>query len=221
MVKEPVSKKHRRAPDDIEPSPVTGIVLAGGASRRMGRNKAFLTLGERSLIAIVIDQIAKVCTEVLVVASDVRPYAGIGTRLVPDHYRQVGVLGGLHAGLMAARCELALVVGCDMPFLDPALLRAFVGWAHGFDAVVLKRGEYVDPLHAAYRRACLPAITAAIRDNNRRVVSFFPHIRTRYVTAEEVAAIDPTFLSFRNVNTPADWEAVQREWLDTATAREL
>ena len=221
VVKEPAPEKHRRAPDDIEPSPVTGIVLAGGASRRMGRDKAFLTLGGRSLIQIVIDHLAKVCAEVLVVASDMRPYAGIGTRLVTDRYRQVGVLGGLHAGLSAARGELALVVGCDMPFLDPALLRAFIGWAHGFDAVVLKRGEYVEPLHASYRRTCLPAITAAIRDNNRRVVSFFPHVRTRFVTAEQIAAIDPAFRSFRNINTPADWEAVQREWLETDAAREL
>ena len=220
MVGEPVLKQAREAPDDVARPPATGIVLAGGGSRRMGRDKAFLPLGGRSLIEIVVDHMAKVCAEVLVVAGDVRPYAGIGTRLVTDLYHGVGVLGGLHAGLLAARNELALVVGCDMPFLEPALLRAFAGWARGFDVAVLKRGEYLEPLHGAYRRTCLPAITAAIYRNDKRVLSFFPGVRIRYVTAEEVAAIDPAFRSFRNVNKPEDWDAVQEEWEETNTARE-
>ena len=215
-----MSKRPRSDSDDVDSPPVTGIVLAGGDSRRMGRDEAFLTLSGRSLIEIVVDRMAKVCTEVLVVAGDVRPYAGMGDRLVTDHYRGVGVLGGLHAGLLAARNDLTLVVGCDMPFLEPALLQAFVNWARRFDVAVLKRGEYLEPLHGAYRRTCLPAITAVIRGNNRRLLSFFPDVRIRYVTAEEVAAIDPAFRSFRNVNKREDWDAVQEEWKEIHSAGE-
>jgi molybdopterin-guanine dinucleotide biosynthesis protein A len=193
---------------------LTGIVLAGGASRRMGQDKAFLELGGRPLIGIVIERMVQVCTEVLVVAGDVRPYASLGVPVVEDRFRGVGVLGGLHAGLEAAAHELALAVGCDMPFLDPYLLRAFAGWAEGFDVAVLRYedGEQVEPLHAAYRRTCLPAMAAAIRVGRRRIISFFPQVRVRYVTPEDVATLDPHLSSFRNVNTPEEWEAVQAKW---------
>ncbi|HUV89175.1 MAG TPA: molybdenum cofactor guanylyltransferase [Anaerolineae bacterium] len=193
-------------------SALTGIVLAGGSSRRMGRDKAFLELDGRPLIAHVVECVARVCAEVLVVASNVQPYAGLGARLVEDRFRGVGVLGGLHAGLEAAAHELALAVGCDMPFLNPALLRAFAGWAEGFDVAVLRQGEQVEPLHGAYRRTCLPAMEAAIRANQRRIVSFFPQVRVRYVAPEEVTPFDPGLRSFRNVNTPEEWEAVQAAW---------
>ncbi len=187
---------------------LSGIVLAGGASQRMGRNKAFLELDGRALIEIVIERLARVCAEVLVVAGDARDYAGLGVPVVEDRFRGVGVLGGLHAGIQVATHELTIAVGCDMPFLNPDLLRAFAGWATGFDVVVLRQGENVEPLHAAYRRACIPAMETAIRANRRRIISFFPHVRVCYVTPEDVFSFDPDLRSFRNVNTPADWEAV-------------
>jgi molybdopterin-guanine dinucleotide biosynthesis protein A len=180
----------------------------------MGRDKAFLELDGRPLIGIVIERMARVCAEVLVVAGDVRPYAGLGVRVVEDRFRGVGVLGGLHAGLKAATHELALVVGCDMPFLNTDLLRAFAGWAEGFDVAVLRHvdGEQVEPLHAAYWRTCLPAMEAVVRAGQRRIVSFFPQIRVRYVTSAEVMPFDPDLCSFRNVNTPEEWAATRAVW---------
>lgn len=178
----------------------------------MGQNKAFLELGGKPLIAHVIERMDQVCAEVLVVARDVQPYAGLGARLVEDRFRGVGVLGGLHAGLAAAAHNLALAVGCDMPFLKPALLRAFAGWAEGADVAVLRQGEQVEPLHGAYRRTCLPAIEAAIHANQRRIISFFPRVRVHYVAPEDVTLFDPELRSFRNVNTPEEWEIVQGEW---------
>ena len=152
--------------------------------------------------------------------------------MVEDRFRGVGVLDGLHAGLEAASHETALVVGCDMPFLNPALLRAFAGWVEGFDVAVLRHdpalpvpaghplpvtggiegGRYVEPLHAAYRRTCLPAIEAAIQAGERRIVSFFPQVDVHYVAPDEAASLDPGLDSFRNVNTPEEWAAVQTEW---------
>jgi molybdopterin-guanine dinucleotide biosynthesis protein A len=193
------------------PLAVTGVVLAGGASRRMGRDKAFLELDGRSLIDVVIERMIGVCAELLVVAGDAVSYVDLGVPVVTDRFRGVGVLGGLHAGLEAASNDLVLAVGCDMPFLNPALLRAFAGWAAGFDVAVLRRGRWVEPLHATYRRTCLPAMEAAIRSGERRIVSFFPEVRVRYVTTEEVAPIDPELRSLRNVNTPEEWAAVQAE----------
>ena len=196
----------------LDTAGLTGIVLAGGSSQRMGRNKAFLQLEGMSLIERVIERLAMVCAELLVVAGDVQPYTGLGVRLVEDRFRGVGVLGGLHAGLEAATYDLAMAVGCDMPFLNPGLLRAFVGWADGVDVAVLRQGDQVEPLHGAYRRTCLPAMGAAIRAQRRRIISFFPQVRVRYVTPEDAILIDPNLRSFRNINTPAEWESARQEW---------
>jgi molybdopterin-guanine dinucleotide biosynthesis protein A len=193
---------------------LTGIVLAGGASRRMGQDKAFLTLGGQLLIEVVIERLAQVCREVLVVAGDTQPYVGLGVPVVEDRFHGVGVLGGLHAGLEAAAHGLILAVGCDMPFLNSDLMQAFADWAEGFDVAVLQYEdrEQVEPLHGAYRRTCLPAMEAAIRAGRRRIISFFPHVRVRYVSPADVTPLDPGLRSFRNVNTPEEWEGVRAEW---------
>jgi molybdopterin-guanine dinucleotide biosynthesis protein A len=196
----------------LEPLPVTGIVLAGGTSRRMGRNKAFLELGSRPLITIVIDRMTLACTEVLVVSGDASSYTHLGVAVVEDRFRGVGVLGGLHAGLEAAHHDLTLLVGCDMPFLSPRLLQAFAGWAEGYDVALLRRGEQIEPLHGAYRRTCLPAIESAIHAKKRRILSFFREVRVCYVDQETVAPFDPDFHSFRNVNTMEEWEQTIAEW---------
>lgn len=191
---------------------VTGLVLAGGASQRMGRDKAFLELDGQPLIQIVLERMLDVCSEVLIVSGDVAPYAGLGVPVVQDRFPDVGVLGGLHAGLRAASADLSLAVGCDMPFLNPDLLRAFAAWAAGVDVALLRRGENVEPLHAAYRRTCLPAMEAAIRAGKRRIISFFPWVRVRCVTEDQVRPLDPHLTSFRNVNTPQEWQSARQDW---------
>jgi molybdopterin-guanine dinucleotide biosynthesis protein A len=197
------------------PGSLTGLVLAGGASRRMGRDKALLELGGRPLIQIVVERMRQVCGEVLIVAADVPSYAGFGVDVIEDRFQDVGVLGGLHAGLAAASHELTLAVGCDMPFLKPELLRAFAAWAEGYDVVLLRHNGYMEPLHGAYRRTCLLPIEAAIRAGERRIISFFPQVCVRTVTPEEVASLDPQLESFRNLNTPGEWEVAREEWPDT------
>ncbi len=191
---------------------LTGLVLAGGASQRMGQDKAFLQLDGQSLIQIVLDRMLGLCSEVLIVSGDLAPYAGLGVPVVQDRFPDVGVLGGLHAGLQAASFDLSLAVGCDMPFLKPHLLRAFAAWAAGADVALLRCGKNVEPLHAAYRRTCVPAIEAAIRAGQRRIVSFFHQVRVRYVTPEEVRLLDPHLTSFRNINTPQEWQAAREDW---------
>lgn len=194
---------------------LTGLVLAGGASQRMGRDKAFLELDGRPLIQIVVERMQRVCAEVLVVSGDRESYRALGVPVVEDHFSDVGVLAGLHAGLHAASHELSLAVGCDMPFVKPVLLQALAAWAVNHDVALLRRGEHVEPLHAAYRRTCVPAMERAIRAGKRRIVSFFPDVRVRYVTPQEVKPFDPHFTAFHDLNTPQDWEAIREAWSDT------
>lgn len=188
---------------------VSGVILAGGASRRMGRDKALLRLDGRPLIGLVAERLRAVTGEVIVVADHGERYRGFADRTVSDVYPGVGTLGGIHAGLLAAAHDLAVVVACDMPSLDPNVLTWFVDAADGVDLVVLRHEKGVEPLHAVYRKTCLPAIESTIRSGERCAFAFYDQIQIRYVAPEELAVLDPDLASFANVNTPVQWrEAV-------------
>lgn len=192
--------------------PFSGVVLAGGASRRMGHNKAFLELGGRPLIEIVLERVWVVAVEVIVVTNTPQRYAHLAARLVSDIYPGVGVLGGMHGGLMAATCDHALIVGCDMPFLNPSLLAYLASLAPHYDVVVPWVDSLLEPLHAIYSRSCLPLIETEIGAGRWQAFSFYPRARVRYVKRDEIAHFDPELLSLRNINTPEDWQEVEREF---------
>ena len=172
----------------------------------MGHNKALLQFDGRPMIEVVTERLRSVASEIIIVADDVERYRVIGDRCVPDVYPRVGTLGGIHAGLNAAAHQYALVVACDMPFLDPAVLRWFVEEPRPADLVVLKHDEGVEPLHALYRKTCLPAIESTILSGERCAFAFYGQIDVCYVSPSEISHLDPDLRSFRNLNTPSDWQ---------------
>lgn len=194
---------------------VSGIILAGGHSRRMGRDKAFIIWQGRTLIEATIAALQEVCAEVFVVANDAPRFAQLDIAVVPDTLREAGPLAGLHAGLRAMHNELGLVVAVDMPLLDPNLLRALIDAAPGYDAVVpissndpmhdpRARSKDMHPLHAVYRRTCLPAIQTLLDRGERRVKALLADVQVRYFNADEIQKIDPQMRSLVNVNTPEE-----------------
>ena len=204
---------------------VAGIILAGGQSRRMGTDKAFVVFQGRMLVERVVDALAQVCGEIVIVTNDPQPYTRFDARVVPDSVPGFGPLAGLHAGLSAMRADLGVVVAVDMPFLNPALLRAMIAAADGWDAVIpvlsaevsadalkQKRAKDLDlhPLHAVYRRTCLPMIQAAIDRGDRRLNAFLSDVKARYFGAEEIRAHDPDLRSLMNVNTPEELAEAHR-----------
>lgn len=188
--------------------PVSGVILAGGASRRMGRDKAFLEFDGRPLIARIAEQVRRVSDEVIIVANDTARYAPFADRCVPDVYPGVGTLGGIHAGLRQARHEWSFVVACDMPFLKPELLHRFALAAGGCDLVVLRHNDGLEPLHALYRRTCLPVIEATILSGERCAFAYYDQLRVRFLSPADLADLDPHLDSFRNLNTPSQWTQV-------------
>ena len=185
---------------------VSGIILAGGTSSRLGQDKALFQSGGLSLIERVVRRLGEVVTEIVVVTNDPDRYAFLGLPMTGDVYQRVGTLAGLHAGLKAIHSAYGLVVGCDMPFLNPALLRFMISQRTGYDVVIPLIGEYYEPLHAVYARRCLPTIERSILSGQRRVRAAYAQARVRTVEQEEIAIYDPGHLSFFNVNTPDDLE---------------
>jgi molybdopterin-guanine dinucleotide biosynthesis protein A len=191
--------------------PISVIVLAGGASQRMGTNKALLLVDEQeTLVSRVVANLRALSDDILLVSNTPELYAGMDVRHVSDQFQGAGPLAGLHAGLLAARHPWAFVAACDMPLIDHRLVRYMVVLTSGYDAVVPKVGESSEPLHALYSRTCLPAIETRLLVNQRRMISFYPDVRVRYVDEREIAIFDRTGRSFANANTPEDWERLQR-----------
>jgi molybdopterin-guanine dinucleotide biosynthesis protein A len=121
--------------DETSPR-VSAVVLAGGQSRRMGRDKALIEFEGAPLIARVFERVKPLCTEVIIVANDAAEYARFGLPVVGDVYPGKGSLGGIFSGLQAAREQFALVVASDMPFLNAALLSHLISLAPHFDVVI-------------------------------------------------------------------------------------
>ena len=199
--------------DSERPSgpPVSAIVLAGGLSKRLGRDKALLEVQGQPLMARTVEKLAALSDDLLIVTSDPARYAPLGlpARLISDEQPGVGSLMGIYSGLRAARHTHALAVACDMPFLNLPLLRYMVPLADSYDVVIPRLGGFTEPLHAIYGKSCLPFMAGLLEQGRRRIIAFFDQVRVRYVEQNEIERFDPRLLSFVNVNTLGDWEKVQ------------
>ena len=189
---------------EVAADSVTGIVLAGGRSRRLGQDKALLPWPEANsattLLAHVHALLATVFAEVLVVGNreDLAEF-----RVVPDVAPVQSSLTGLVSGLQAAQTPLVLAVACDMPFLDVRLLRALIASATAeWDvAAPLVRCE-PETLHTVYRRRCLPVAQAMLQAGDYRLGRLLGKLRVRTMPVEEVRRFDPALASLENINTP-------------------
>ena len=190
---------------------ISAVVLAGGASRRLGQDKCLLPVDGQTLLARTLGLLAALSGDLLVVSNDPERAAGLGVpvRLVPDDEPGVGALMGLYSGLKAARHQRAVAVACDMPFLSLPLLRYMAGLAAAYDVVLPRLGDRVEPLHGVYGKGCLGPMAHHLALGRRRIIAFFDDVRVRYVEQAEIDAYDPHHLSFLNVNTPHDWQQVQ------------
>lgn len=191
---------------------VTGVMLAGGQSRRMGQNKALMTLQGQRLIDRVAEVLRSVFTQCLMVTNTPELYADLALPMVPDIFPDKGSLGGIYSAIYHAPTPHCLVVACDMPFLNVAVLRYLVDHISDYDVVVPDMHNELQPLHAIYSKACLQPIAQRLAANRLKITGFFPDVRVRTVTADELQAFDPEGLSFENLNTPEEfYVAVQRQ----------
>lgn len=186
---------------------VSAAIMAGGKSKRMGQDKAWIELDGEPLIKRVADVLAQVADEVIVVANDPR-YGSLGLRVVKDRYPQGGALGGIATGVAAAAHDTVLVAACDMPFLSADVWRLLIGHIGAADVVIPRIGGEYETLHALYTKACLPHMARALAENRLRVIAFFDQVRVMAIEEPELRAVDPALRSFTNVNTPEELASV-------------
>src|SRR6267143_886915 len=189
------------------------VILAGGLSRRMGRDKASLPAGDGTLIEHLARRLAPVVDETIIAGgSDRPPFEGV--RAVADHQPGLGPLAGMLAGFAAAKERFVWVVGCDLPDVEPALGGFLLALAGDYEAVVPRPEQEPEGVCALYVRELAPRIAALLEAGERSIKSLLDRSLVRYVGSEELRAVDPELRSFRNINTTADYE----NWLRTQPA---
>ncbi len=193
---------------------ITGVILAGGASRRMGSDKAFLPFRGARLIDHVYHCLTELFTEIILVTNNPWRYADIPCRKLSDLYPGVGVLAGIHSGLVHAKQERVFVVACDMPFIAAPMIRHICSFADQGDLVLPCSSDGREPLHAVYAKSCLPAIEKVVDDGQRRIIAFFDQVRVVELSVASISHLDPQEKCFCNINSPEDYFRLRDETSD-------
>ena len=189
---------------------ITGVILVGGKSRRMGRDKAFLEVAGKPLIERVLQVFTENFTQVILVGDREERFADYGLQVLPDIYPG-SPLGGLYTGLSHAVTDYIFVSSCDLPFPSGELLRYICSLRNGYDAVVPTTANGYEPLFALYSKSCLGPIKALLDSGDYCAYAYLPQVRVSYVAYEELAQFDKDRRAFLNINTPAEFAKIGEE----------
>ena len=192
---------------------MTSIILAGGKSSRLGQNKALQVIDGKSLIQWVVDRLAILSTEIIIVTAHgeaIPCSSAVRIKSVADIYPGKGSLVGIYSGLIASSSSKAIVVGCDMPFLSIGLLEYMTQICPTFDVVVPRIKDKLEPLCAVYSKNCSGPIQRLLEQDELRIIKFFSMVKVKYVEEDEVNRFDPEQLSFFNINSQADLNRARR-----------
>jgi molybdenum cofactor guanylyltransferase len=191
-------------------SEISGIILAGGKSQRMGKDKAFIRIGGKPIIETITDLFQKLFKETLIVTNRKDSYLYLRVGVYEDISPDQGVLGGLYTGLFRSNFFNSFAVACDMPSLNAGVINYLCQEAEGYDVVVPRTEDGFQPLHALYSKRCLEPIRRVLMDKKTRIFDFYPLVRVRVVEAREFLSIDPEMQSFVNINTPEELNRLKK-----------
>ena len=190
---------------------IVGFVVAGGQSRRMGRDKALLPWDGATLLDHAVTRLRAVCREVRVLSGSERRYADRGLAVDVDAIADGGPLAGLATALFVSAPRAVLLLGVDMPFVTVALLAHLRDALAGWDAAVPVLAPGAEPLCAAYASNCSAAVQAALASGQRKMTSFWPTVRVRTLGEEDLARFGPSAQLFRNLNDPSEYDAARTD----------
>ena len=200
------------APSDATLVPsdaIVGFVMAGGRSRRMGRDKALLPWGAGTLLDHAVTRLRAVCREVRVLSGRERRYADRGLPVDVDGIADGGPLAGLATALAVAAPRSVLLLGVDMPFVTVPLLAHLRDALAAADAAVPVLAAGPEPLCAAYGAACGSAVQEALAAGDRKMTSFWTRVRVRRLDEDDLAPFGAGAPLFRNLNDPAEYDAAR------------
>jgi molybdopterin-guanine dinucleotide biosynthesis protein A len=192
--------------------PVSGVILAGGKSKRFGGkvNKAFLLLENKPIIQWIIEKISPLLDEIIVVTNKEKEFKELPVKLVKDIYPGYGSLSGLHSGLFHAQNFYSFICACDSPFIRPGLVNYLIKKKKKYDVVIpwLKSGQ--QPFCALYSKNCLQPIVEVMGEKtNPKIIDFFAQVNVCKINETEIKKVDPQLISFFNINTWSDFKQAE------------
>lgn len=170
----------------------------------MGADKAFLQIDGVPIIQRIYDLFKKIFNEIIIVTNQKELYSEFNAKIVTDLILDHGALGGLYTGLFFSTNQYAFCVACDMPFVKESIIRFLIHQVDGYDAIVPKTEDGLQPLHAIYSKSCLSPIKRLIDKGGYKIIDFYPLIKIKIVEEPEFITLDRTRESFININTPEE-----------------
>jgi molybdopterin-guanine dinucleotide biosynthesis protein A len=192
---------------------MTGVVLAGGKSRRMGKDKRFLEVAGRPLLEHVCAVLEPLFPELILSLAYPEPEIQVKPfRVVTDVIPDCAALGGLYTALSGSSHSRIFVVACDMPFITALSIERFLSLVGECDVGLAELATGIQPMHAVYSKACLPAIRRMIDQKQLKIqtLATLKELSVQVLTERDLAGMSNHMLPFLNVNTPADYELVRK-----------
>jgi molybdopterin-guanine dinucleotide biosynthesis protein A len=188
---------------------ITGVILAGGSSKRYGQNKALLKIKGVRLIDNILQEMKTIFKRVLLITNEKKKYEYLEVPIVEDLIKGLGPLGGIYTGLMSMPDQAGFFVACDMPRINRQLVRYMVDIKGNHSAVVPAVADKIEPLHAVYLRSCLKPIRHLIESKCYQVRLFYDSIPVRYVKEDEIRKFCCPSKAFLNINTPDEFVKIK------------
>ncbi len=180
---------------------VTGIILAGGKSSRMGTEKGLIEIHGKPMIRIIIDLLKPLCDTIFISTSN-QSYSSFGYPLITDLHKNIGPISGLYSALSASPNHINLFLPCDVPYMKQEILELILNTANeNPDKCIIPYTDYPEPLIAAYPKSILPVLSQLIMDGETRIKEIFNHFPTLFISMKEVGI---NYNAFKNINTPDD-----------------
>ena len=191
---------------------VSCIILAGGENSRIGREKAFLKIGESTIIEEQLSSLHGIFEEIIIVTNNRENFKDMDAKVVTDIVPHSGPMGGLFTGLAVSSNIHCFVIGCDMPLINLELIKFLIDKIKENDIVIPLASRGKETLFAIYSINCLETIKRQIELKCLKLIDILKHHKVKYISQKEIEKFDPKELSFFNVNSPKDYEEVLRLW---------
>ena len=183
---------------------MTGIILSGGKSTRMGENKAFIEIEGVPIVSRIYTLFKELFQEVIIVTNQPELFKNFDSKIYSDLLPNKGALGGLFTGLFFSNFQYSFCVACDMPFIKKSLVQYLINNIEGEDVIVPRAKDGLQPLHAVYSKNCLDPIKKIMEQGKYKIIDFYNLVSIKIVEEKDFTSLDPLRESFINVNTPEE-----------------
>ncbi len=190
---------------------ITGIILSGGKSARMGQDKAFIEIEGIPIIQRIYHLFKDLFQEVIIVTNQKNLFSGFDSKIFSDLIPDKGALGGLYTGIFFSTFHYSFCVACDMPFIKRPLVQCLIENIKDEDVIIPRTRDGLQPLHAIYSKNCVDPIRKTIEQGKQGIVDFYHLVKVKIVEEKEFLQLDPGRESFINVNTPEELRSVRED----------